>query len=207
MDKKTLLIALVAVLAIAGSVVHLVRSNSGGSPRASTKPFEYLGSTLAAETAALLNNQGSVVLVVETMDGTKNPSAEAQVKGFKAGLGKTKGVTLKEVRELPRSMSEDPRFWPPQHATQLVGMGAGAKALVYLGNFPQSLPPNDIAALKGSQASLVVLGTQSPLVKSLVDSGVIRLAVVGKTPPPPAPAGTETPPQWFARVYAVLKKP
>lgn len=207
MDKKTLIIAIVAVLAIAGSVFHLVRSNSGGSPRASMKPFEHLGSAAAAETAALLNNQGDVVLVVETMGNTKSPNAEAQVKGFKAGLGKAKGVTLKAVKELPRSMSEDPRLWPAQHATQLVGMGAGAKALVYLGSFPQSLPPNDIATLKGSQASLVVVGTQSPMINSLVNSGVIRLAIVGKTPPPPAPAGTETPAQWFARVYAVLKAP
>lgn len=205
MNKKTLIIAIVAVLAIAGSVFRLVRSNDGDSPRASMKPFEYLGSAAATETAALLNNSGSVVLVVETMGDTKNPNAEAQVKGFKAGLGKVKGMTLKEVKELPRSMSEDPRLWPAQHASQLVGMGAGATALVYLGSFPQSLPPNDIATLKGSQASLVVVGTQSPIIQSLVTSGVIRLAVVGKTPPPPAPAEAESPAQWYARVYAVLK--
>jgi len=205
MDKKTLLIAIVAVLAIAGSVVHLMRSNSGDSPRASMKPFEYLGSAVAAETAALLNNQGDVVVVVETMGDTKNPNAEAQVKGFKAGLGKAKGMTLKAVKELSRSMSEDPRLWPAEHAAQLVGMGAGAKAVVYMGSFPDSLPPKDIATLKGSQASLVVVGTQSPIIQSLVTSGVIRLAVVGKTPPPPAPGTPESPPQWYSRVYAVLK--
>jgi len=205
MDKKTLVIVTVAVLAIAGSVAHLVRSNSGDSPRASMKSFEFLGAAVATEAATLVNNQGSVVVVVETMDGTKAANTEALVKGFKAGLGKVKGITLKEVKELPRSMSEDPRLWPQQHATQLVGMGAGAKALVYLGSFPQSLPPGDIATLKGSQASLVVVGTQSPLIQSLVSSGVVRLAVVGKTPPPSAPGTSESPPQWYARVYAVLK--
>jgi hypothetical protein len=207
MDKKTLIIAIVAVLAIAGSVLHLVRSNSADTPRASMKPFEYLGSAAATEVAALLKNQGDVVLVMETMGNTKNPNAEAQVKGFKAGLGKAKGMTLKAVKELPRSMSEDPRLWPAQHATQLIGMGAGAKAVVYLGSFPETLPPNDIATLKGSHASLVVVGTQSPMIQSLVTSGVIRLAVVGKTPPPPAPSTPESTPQWYARVYAVLKAP
>lgn len=205
MDKKTLIIAIVAVLAIAGSVVHLMRSNSADSPRASMKPFEYLGSAAAAETATLLNNQGDVVVVVETMGDTKNPNAEAQVKGFKAGLGKVKGMTLKAVKELPRSMSEDPRLWPAQHAAQLVGMGAGAKAVVYLGSFPEALPPNDIATLKGSSAGLVVVGTKSPMVQTLVNSGVIRLAVVGRIPPPPPPGGPESPPQWYARVYEVLK--
>lgn len=205
MDKKTLIIAIVAVLAIAGSVVHLMRSNSADSPRASMKPFEYLGSAAAAETAALLNNQGDVVVVVETMGDTKNPNAEAQVKGFKAGLGKAKGMTLKAVKELPRSMSEDPRLWPAQHAAQLVGMGAGAKAVVYLGSFPETMPPNDIATLKGSPAGLVVVGTKSPMIQTLVNSGVIRLAVVGRVPPPPPPGGPESPPQWYARVYEVLK--
>ncbi len=205
MDKKTLLIAIVAVLAIAGSVAHLVRSSSGDSPRASMKPFEHLGAAVATETAALLNNSGSVVLVLETLEGSQNPNAEAQVKGFKAGLGKVKGMTLREVKELPRSVAEDPRLWPAQHANQLVGMGAGANALVYFGSFPQTLPPTDLATLKSCQASLVVVGTQSPTIQSLVSSRVIRLAVVGKTPPPPAPSTPESPAQWYARVYAVLK--
>jgi len=205
MDKKPLLLALVAVLAIAGSVFHLVRSDSGDSAGVNVKPFEYLGSMVATETATLLNNSGTVVLVVETMDGLKGPNVEAQVKGFKAGLAKSKGVTLKEVKELSRSMSEDPRLWPAQHAAQLVGMGAGAKAVVYLGSFPEALPPNDIATLKGSPAGLVVVGTKSPMVQTLVNSGVIRLAVVGRIPPPPPPGGLESPPQWYARVYEVLK--
>lgn len=205
MDKKSLIIAALAVLAIAGSVGRLVLSSSSGPARGSMKPFEFLGSAVATEVAALINHQGSVVLVVETMDGTKNPSAEAQVKGFKSGLGKSKGATLKEVRELPRSMSEDPRLWPAPHAAQLVGMGAGAKAVVYLGSFPETMPPNDIATLKGSPAGLVVVGTKSPMIQTLVNSGVIRLAVVGRVPPPPPPGGPESPPQWYARVYEVLK--
>ena len=197
--------SIVAVLAIAGSVVHLVRSNSADSPPTNTKPFEYLGSAAAAETAALLNNQGGVVLVVETMGSTKNPNAEAQVKGFKAGLAKAKGMTLKAVKELPRSMSEDPRLWPAQHAAQLVAFGAGAKALVYLGSFPETMPPNDIATLQGSPAGLVVVGAKSPMIQTLVNSGVIRLAIVGRIPPPAPPAGPESPPQWYARAYDVLK--
>lgn len=207
MDKKTIAISIVAFFAIAASVVHLVRSNSDGASQSNAKPFEYLGASLATETAALLNSQGSVVLVVETMDGANADNTDGLVKGFKKGISKSKGISVKEVKELKRMMSEDPSLWPPQHAAKLVSFGVGAKAVVYLGSFPQTLPPADIATLKGSQASLVVVGTQSALIQSLVSSGVVRLAVVSKTPPPPSTGNAETPPQWYARVYAVLKAP
>jgi hypothetical protein len=207
MDKKSIGISVVAFLAIAAAVVHLVRSNSDGALRSNTKPFEYLGASVATETAALLNNQGSVVLVVETMDGAKDANTEGLIRGFKNGIAKSKGVSLKEVKELARTMLEDPSLWPPQHASKLVGFGNGAKAVVFLGSFPKALPPADIATLKGSQASLVVVGAQSALIQSLVSSGVVRVAVVGKSPPPPSPGGAETPAQWYARVYTVLKAP
>jgi hypothetical protein len=205
MDRKQLLIAIVAVLAIAGAAFRLTRSNSGEASSTNMKPFEYLGSSAATEVAALLNQRGDVVLVVETMGGAPSPNVEAQIKGFKSGFAKVKGVQLKSVKQLARSMSEDPAMWPAQRATQLVGMGAGAKALVYLGSFPQALPPEDVATLKGSQAALVVVGTQTPAVQALVNTGVIRLAIVGRTPPPPASANPESPGQWFARVYEVIK--
>ncbi len=207
MDKKAAVIALVALLAIAGGVFRVARSQSEATPRANPKPFEQLGVAVAEETAKVLASQGSVVLVVETMDGAKIPNLDAQINGFKTGLAKVKSVSLKAVKELSRSMTEDPRAWPQQQAAQLVGYGVGAKALVFFGSFPSSLSPGDLATLKGSQVSLVVVGPQSPLIESLVKSGVIRVAIVGRVPPKPAPNGTETPAQWFDRVYAVLKAP
>lgn len=205
MDKKTILIAVIAVLAIAGATARLVTSNSDGGSRVNLKPFEQLGTAAAAETAKVLNNQGSVVVVLETLDGVKSPNNEAQVKGFKAGLAKIRGVTLKEVKEVKRDMSGDPREWPAGQAAQIAGFGAGAGAVVLFVNFPQSLSPADAAALKGSAAKLVVVSGQSPLLASLVTQGTVRAAIVGRTPPAPAPSGPESPAQWFARVYTVLR--
>lgn len=206
-DKKNTAVAAIAVVVTLAAVIHLVLGNREKSPRANPKPFEHLGRALAEETASLVGGQGSVVLAVETMGGAKSPSLDAQIHGFKTALGKTKGISLKGVTELSRSVTEDPQMWPREHATRLVKLGEGAKALVFLGSFPQTLPPTDIATLKGSQASLVVLGTQSPLIQSLVTSGVIRVAVVNRTPPTPVPPGTETTAQWYARVYQILKAP
>lgn len=207
MEKKTLIIAVIAVVAIVGATLRLVNSNSEGTSRGNPKPFELLGASAAEEAAKLLNGNGKVVVVMETLEGTKNPNNESQVKGFKTGLVKNKGVTLKEVKELKRDMSGDPRLWPDGQADQIANLGDGAGALVLFFNLPQTLPPKDIATLKGSKAKILMVGTQSPLVDSLVASGVIQVAIVGRTPPKPAPSGTETPAQWFARVYTVLKAP
>lgn len=205
MEKKSLILAIVAVLAIAGATVRLVLTQTDRTPRANVKPFEQLGIAAAEETAKLLNQQGSVVLVVESMDGLKNPNAEAQIKGFKARLGKNSGVKLKEVSEFKRNMSDDPRTWPPEQAARFVSMGAGADALVLFVGFPQIFAPADGAAFKASTAKILAVSSQSPLLESLVAEGSIRVAIVGRTPPKPAPSTTETPLQWFERVYTVLR--
>ena len=147
------------------------------------------------------------VVVVEGIEGVASPNNEAQIKGFKLGLGKVKGVTLKEVKELKRDMSGDPREWPAGRAAQIASMAAGAGAVVLFVNLPQSLPAPDLAALKGGPAKLVVVGTQSPLLQNLVSSGVVKVAIVARTPPSPAPSGPESPVQWFARVYQVIQAP
>ena len=205
MDKKTLIIAALAILAIVGATVRMVTSNSEGTSRVNLKPFEQLGAEAAAETAKLLNNQGSVVVVFEVLEGVKSPNNEAQIKGFKSGLARTKGVTLKEVKEIKRDMSGDPREWPTGQASQIASFGAGAGAVVLFGNFPQSLSPADVAALKGSSAKIVVVTGQSPLLTSLMAQGIVRVAIVGRTPPKPAPTTPENQAQWFDRVYTVLR--
>ena len=205
MNKKTLVLAIVAVLAIVGGAVRLATSQSDGSSRVILKPFEQLGAEAAEETAKLLNQQGTVVIVVEVLAGMKNSNSDAQVKGFKTGLNRAKGVTLKEVKEFKRDMASDPREWPPGQAAQVAGAGAGA--VVFLGNFPQSLSPSDVATLKGNTAKLVVVSAPSPLLASLVTQGIVRTAIVSRTPPGPAPSGPESPAAWFERVYTVLRAP
>lgn len=207
MEKKSLVITVIAVLAIIGAAVRLLISQSDGASKLNLKPFEHLGAVAGEQTAKLVNNQGTVIAVVEEIEGMKSPNNEALIKGFKAGLARSKGVTLKEVKELKRDMSGDPREWPAGRAAQVASIGGGASAVVLFVNFPQAMLPPDVAALKGSKAKILMVGTQSPLVNTLVTSGVIQVAIVARTPPPPAPSGTETPGQWFARVYTELKAP
>lgn len=207
MDKKSLIIAIIAVLAIAGGTIRLIISQSDGSSKMNAKPFEYLGFVAGEETAKLLGNQGTVVAVVEVIEGMQNPANEAQIKGLKAGLAKSKGVTLKEVKELKRDMSGDPRFWPEGRAAQIAGFGTGVSAVVLFVNFPQALNPPEVAALKGSSAKLIAVTGGSPTLDTLVNQGVVRVAIASRMPPKPAASGKETPAQWFERVYTILRAP
>ncbi|MFM8470192.1 MAG: hypothetical protein ACKODH_09515 [Limisphaerales bacterium] len=200
MDKKTIIIAVVAVLAILGAAAC-----SKESSRANLKPFEQVGAAGAEEVAKVLNNQGTVIVVTEAIEGVANPNNEAQLKGFKAGLAKAKGVTLKEVKELKRDMSGDPREWPAGRVGEIANLASSAVVLFI--NLPQTFPARDVAVLKGAKGKLVVIGTQSPQLDAAVNSGVVQAAIVARTPPPPAPSGAESPAQWFARVYTVLRAP
>lgn len=205
MGNKNTLIAAGAVVAILGSLTWLYFTEFRNGPATNLKPFENLGYTVAEETAVLLGNQGRVVVVTELMEVQKSPNAEAQIKGFKAGLAKKSGVTVKEIKELKRSMDGDPRLWPAGYAEQLVKMGDGAAAVVFFGSLPQELAKGDLATLKTSSCKLVFVTAQSPVLKPLLQQGIVHLAIVNRFPPKPAPSGKETPRQWFDRVYMVVK--
>lgn len=203
MDNKNNLVALGAILAILAALGFLWFAEFRGGPRVDRAPLETLGRMVADETAKLLNQQGRVTIVSEIIEVARNPNLEAQVKGFKAGLAAHPGVTLKEARDVKRPPSDDPRFWPPNVAGQLAAAGAGVDAVVLLVNLPPQLTAADVAALKGARGKLVVVGTAAPGLKPLLQQGVVHLAIVPRQQPAPAPAGKETPRQWFERVYVV----
>lgn len=205
MGNKNTAVAVGAIVAILGSLTWLYFTEFRNGPATNMKPFESLGYIVAEETAALLGNQGRVVLVTELMEAMKSPNTEAQIKGFKAGLAKKSGVTLKEIKELKRSMDGDPRLWPAGYAEQLVKMGDGAAAIVFLGSLPQELAKGDLALLKGSGSKLVFVTAPSPVLKPLLQQGIVHLAVVNRFPPKPAPSTKESPRQWFDRIYMVVK--
>lgn len=204
MGNKNNLIAAGAILAILGSLTFLYFSEFRNAPKTNLKPFEQLGLAAAEETVALLGGSGKVVVVTEVIEVMKSPTMESQVSGFKTGLGK-KGVTLKEVKEIKRPPSEDPRLWPAGQAAQIAQASEGASATVLFMTMPMQLSKEDLAALKEIKSKLVVVTAQSPTLKPLMQQGVIHLAMVNRFPPKPAPSGKESARQWFERVYMVVK--
>ena len=111
----------------------------------------------------------------------------------------------KAAQELKRPPSEDPRVWPSAQAGQLAAFTEGADASVFFTSLPQQFTAADIASLKGAKGKVVIVANQSPVLKPLLQQGIIHLAIVNRFPPKPAPSGKETPRQWFDRVYLVAK--
>lgn len=203
-DNKSTFLAVGALLAIAGSLTFLYFSQFGGGSKMSLKPMENLGLIVAEETAKLLSQPGPVVIVAE-VEETRSLNTEALIKGFKAGLAKQTGVTLKAIEDLKRSMDGDPRLWPAGHAEQLSKLGVGGGAVVFIGGLPQELTKDDLAALKASKSKLIFVTAQAPTLKPLLQQGLVQLAVVNRFPPKPALSRKESPRQWFDRVYLVAK--
>ncbi|NBV23279.1 MAG: hypothetical protein EBS05_15330 [Proteobacteria bacterium] len=202
MQKNPNLVAILALLATVGALAFLYFTQFAGPPKANLKPFEMLGEMVATETAKLLGGSGSVVVVMESFDQVVSKSAEPQLKGFKAGLAKAKGVTLKGVEYYKHAEGEDVSRWPAGLAAKLAAMGQGASATVLFVALPQSLSAEEIAALKSSTSKLVLVGGAVPLVKPMLTQGVFQIAIVNRFPPKPAPK-SETAAEWFNRAYLV----
>lgn len=204
MDKKSTLLTAATILVILAALGFGYSRMVDRAPKSDLKPLEYLGQKAGEEAARLLKNQGTVVAIWERFEGMPNPSVEAQLKGFKTALGRTKGLTLKESKEFVRQMSDDPRGWPAGQATHFISMAAGADAAVLFVSLPASLAKEDIDALKGSQTKFIIVGGNSPILSTLIDQKAVQAAIVNRMPPKPA-GGTETPAQWFDRAYVVVK--
>ena len=204
MENKNTTLGVVAVLAIIASLGYLYFTQFAGAPKVNLKPFENLGYVVAEETAKLLNNQGRVLVVSEVFEAMKSPNTEAQIKGFKAGLAKSGGVQLKEVKEFKRPLADDPQHWPEGQAARFVNMGDTATATVLFVSLPQDLSKEDIAALKENKNKLILVCGQSPALKMLLKEGAVQLAIVNRFPPKATPAGSETPREWFDRVYMAV---
>ena len=204
MEKKSPALGVVAVLAIIGSLVYLYFTQVATGPKINLKPFENLGFVAAEETAKILGGQGRVILINEVFEAMKSPHTESQLKGFKAGLAKSSGVQLKEIKEFKRSMSDDPQHWPPGQAGRFANMAEGAGVAVLFVSLPMDISKDDLVALKECTTKLVLVTSQSPVLKKMLQERAIHTALVSRFPPKPAPEGRETPRQWFDRVYMVV---
>lgn len=204
MENKHSTLALIAILATIGSLAYLGYTQFGGR-KMSLQPLETVGEMVARETAALLNHSGPVVVVMGSTEGIPMPGLESQMKGFKAGLAKTRGVTLKGVRQFQLPEGESGQQWPPGQAERLLSFGEGAAALVLFVNLPQTLSPEDLAVLKEAKSKVVFVSGFTPAVKPVLLQGGARLVIVNRFPPPLPPAGAETPEQWFKRLYIAAK--
>jgi len=203
MGNKPIL-AIVAILAIAGSVAWLYWQMPGRKPDIQMAPYQALGEIAAEEAGRLAQNQGQVLIIAAENPGGQNPVEEAKVKACTGAL-KRAGLKLEALERfnLPPAArmfgGNVPRDWF-QQVTQAHPKVA---AIILFGEFP-ILEPADLERLKQSKLKILLVSGNHAGARQLIDTGIVPEALVPRAEPSQSdqvPQGTRA---WFDRYYSIL---
>lgn len=198
--RKSNLIALAALLAIALAGVVIYRTQFGGRSDETTKLPEGLGIAVAEATAQLLHNQGNVVLILPKRGAFQDPLTELQRSAFAKTIAKTKGLSLAATEsmatERPGTMGAG--GLDPAEFQQLLQRHAGVNTFVSLAGLPE-FPTDALPTLKGKQ--FIVVGTPTPQLKALLLDGTVQILIAPRTIPPAEGKRPRTPDEWFHFAY------
>ncbi len=191
MSKKNL-ITVLCIAAILGSCFWIYRSATGRATTVELGPYRALGDVAAEETGRLLPQRGQIVIIAR-----ENPSGEDQVESAqltaltgalqKAGFK----VAATETFTVPRNNLFARGSIPHDRLLQVLQAHPNTAAFVLCA----ALPPLDQAELdrvKQNGAKFISICGFRPGDEVLLKSGVISVAIVPRTGPPPEglkPAG------------------
>ena len=203
MSKANLVLLLVVVALAAAGVVGYRMLVPADSAEGTLLP-EGLGSGAADAVATALGRPGKVVLIVPQRGNFKDPVIELQRAAFAKTLGRVDGMTLlaTEIIETERPGTMGAGGMDPEQFLQFVQRHADARAIVSLAGLPD-FP--DASLAKFADKKLVIVGTVSPRLKSLLIDGVVQAAIIPRLRP--VAADTKPPrtaSEWFARTYEVI---
>lgn len=203
---KDKLLAVLAILVIAGAVVWIYRGQSGGQ-KFDLNPYRALGAGTAEETAKLLGNAGSVVVISPDTSDAQNAAVEGQLQSFQDALKKNKAMSIAATlnfKVTPMERMATGGAVPADQFLQALKSQPKAGAVVLFCAFPQ-LPPQDYATLKQSGVRVVVASACVPGYRKLVESQVINLAIIPQNERP-VPAGKlpTTLRGWFEQEFLVV---
>ena len=201
--RKPNIILLLAVLAIAGSLAVLYRTQFQGRPDEATKLPEGLGIVVAEETGKLLGSKGKVVLILPKRGAYRDPVVELQRAAFAKALAQSKGMSLlaTEFIELERAGTMGAAGLDPQPFRQFVQQHAGADVFVTLAGFPE-FPKESLAGLAGKK--FVVLGSTAPHLKAMLVGNTVQVAILPRTRPSTDGKKPRTAREWFNSSYEVV---
>jgi hypothetical protein len=189
MHKRTKSI-IVACLAVAAAGASLYFGSAGGrSPKVNLGPYEVLGAVTAEETAKLLGDKGRVLVMARDFGSVKNPSVEAELKAFQQTLRKRPGmsVVVEKIQIPPMQMMATGGSVPPEQLFKALQTHANLSGVVLFFGFPQLADP-ELEALKKTGVKIVVVSSNWPYYKRLLERQVIHLVIVPRPEPPPPDA-------------------
>jgi hypothetical protein len=198
---------LVVLVVLTGIAAWLFFRQSDGSSNFDLSPYRALGVGVAEETAKLLGNKGSVVVISPDTSEFKNAAVEGQLQSFQDTLQKNKAMSIAatvKFKVTPMERMATGGAVPGDQFLQALQGQPNAGAVVLFCAFP-SLASQDYARLKQSGIKVIVASACVPGYRKLVESQVINLAII---PQFERPATTSHPPTtlrgWFEQEFLVV---
>ncbi len=172
-------------------------------------PYEVLGGGAGNETARLLQNSGSVVLVDADFGIYKllAPTTEAAIKAFKKAMARTsmRLAAIEKVPIVPPSMTRNGIFMQPGQLSGLIARHPQADAIILFVGLAGLGDLNGLGVSKG-KPKLVLVSNYESYVRSLVQKRVIELAIAPRAGvDPDQDAAIHSRQELFERHYEVLR--
>jgi hypothetical protein len=203
---KEKLVPVLAMLVIAGAVTWIYRSQSGAQ-KFDLNPYKALGAGTAEETAKLLGNKSSVVVISADTSEFPNAAVEGQLQSFQDTLQKHQGMSLAatvKFKMTPMERMATGGAVPGDQFLQALQSHPKAGAAVLFCGFPP-LDLQDYAMLKQRGIKVVVASGYLADYRKLLESQVIHLAIVPRFETPPAGGKPPTTLRgWFERDFLVI---
>ena len=203
---KNKLTPLLAILAIAAALAWIYRNQSGSSQKFDLNPYQALGAGVAEETAKLLGNKGSVVVISHDTSEFQNAALDGQLSSVQKSLAKC-GLTIAATVKFklkPMERMATGGAVPRDQFLQVLQSHPNVGAVVLFSGFPP-LASQDYSALKQSGVKVVVASGYGPGYRKLLESQVIHLAIVPQFTRPATPGN---PPStlrgWFEQEFLVV---
>jgi hypothetical protein len=172
------------------------------------KPYQMLAAGAADETAKLLHNSGSLILVDADFGPYKilAPTTESEIKAFKKSISGTglKIAGIEKVAITKPSLGRVGIFMRPGQLEDLMARHADADAIVL---FVGLAEPDDVKKDTAGNKSpkLILVSNYEPADSSLLEKGILQLAIAPKLAPDADEDKTiHSGKEWFEQHYEVL---
>lgn len=174
------------------------------APRFDARPHLALGEALAEQAAKTVGSGGRVTLIVPDTSAFENPAVDSQLKAFYQALRKanlsvdaTNRVKLDPIR-LPRVPLEFVEILRKQSETDVV--------VSWLG--PLIPTAEQKARLPQKQARVVAVCSgwmpRQLNLKALFDDGLLDVAIISRSNPPPALPQSSNSQEWFSHFFQIV---
>jgi hypothetical protein len=197
-SKKPVVVIVCLVLIVLSVCWMFTRNRPPGGTGGTNKPAEALGDVMAEETAKLLGNRGSVVMIAIAPAAGIPPQSEAIA--FEKAVKKAGRVTLagKEYMDVDRESME----LSVEKFLKIASRYPKADAIVSLVGCPL-LKESDMAQFGEKPPKLIIVGWSSTGVRAMLQQKIVQVAVLSRLSAPPQKS-PKTTREWFDQYFEIF---